>query len=370
MTQENQLQVVLYGPEPEDAERTGGVATHVQHLSSRLDSTAIAFRRLYLDSPLTRPFPGIVRRAVDSVRCAVRLLRSRLEPGTVLHVNTSLYPHVVWRDLLVVVAGVVRGVPVLVQVHGGRWSTLRDRPVSRWLWAWIFRHSDVVGAFPGPQMEELQHRGLEERLVPLRTMVPRTSGRTISASEETHFLFLGALTKAKGAHRIVEAYARLKAETGRAPSLTICGEGPLRDWIRHRVREEDVADTVELPGYLTGPRLDAVMNEANVLLLPSDREGLPFAFLECAERGMATVVTTDSAIPSLFEEGKEFLPYRPDDPRTLYSHMQKLACDPGLREHVGRAGQRAVHRCCTIEAAMPLYDRVYRSLSRDHSSSL
>lgn len=370
MTQENQLQVVLYGPDPKDADRTGGVATHVEQLTSRLESRAITCHRLYLDSPATRPLPGMVRRAVDSVRCAVHLLLSRLEPGTVLHVNTSLYPHVVWRDLLVVVAGVLRNVPVLLQVHGGRWSTLRDRPASRWLWARVFQHSDVVGVFPGPQMEELQHRGLEERLVPLRTMVPRTSGRAISASEETHFLFLGALTKAKGAHRIVEAYARLKAETGRTPSLTICGEGPLRGWIRNRVREEDVANAVDVPGYLTGARLDAVMNEANILLLPSDREGLPFAFLECAERGMAAVVTTDSAIPSLFDEGQEFLPYRPDDPESLYSHMQRLARDPDLREHLGKAAQRAVHRCCTFEAALPHYIRVYRRLSRDDSTPL
>ncbi len=107
-----------------------------------------------------------------------------------------------------------------------------------------------------------------------------------------------------------------------------------------------------------------MIGECNVFVLPSTHpEGFPLAFLETAERGLATLVTTSSAIPELFETPREYLPLDLDDPDSLLSAMRAIAADPEARAAMGRAGRAAVHRLCTIDKAGAQYLACYEELA-------
>jgi glycosyltransferase involved in cell wall biosynthesis len=145
--------------------------------------------------------------------------------------------------------------------------------------------------------------------------------------------------------------------------MTIAGEGDLVDSLREKVRSSPHSDAVSVTGFLEGEALEHVRRRANIFVLPSrHQEGFPFAFLESAERGMACIVTTDSAIGEVFEPGKEFQPVNLDRPDDLYNQMKRMVAEPAHRERIGERGYEAVQECCTIEAAVGRFRSLYKRL--------
>jgi glycosyltransferase involved in cell wall biosynthesis len=134
----------------------------------------------------------------------------------------------------------------------------------------------------------------------------------------------------------------------------------LAEKLHEKVQRSGYSEKVQITGHISGEELDNVLGKSNVLLLPSEKEGFPLSFLECAEQGMAAIVTMESAIPYVFEEGKEFLGFRVGNEGELHSKMKTLANNLPLRRSIGESARRAVHRCCTIEAAAPEYLSAYQ----------
>ncbi len=80
--------------------------------------------------------------------------------------------------------------------------------------------------------------------------------------------FLGRFVSDKGASRLIEALARLKAG-GRAPRLLMIGEGPEEMRLRATARRLGVAGHVEFAGPRRDEALVEALNSAAILVVPS-----------------------------------------------------------------------------------------------------
>jgi glycosyltransferase involved in cell wall biosynthesis len=85
---------------------------------------------------------------------------------------------------------------------------------------------------------------------------------------------------------MIEALARLPGV-----DLLIVGEGPERSAIEARARALGVADRVRLLGRMTQNQLTEIYSAADLLLLPSSREGWPNVLLESMACGTPVVVS-------------------------------------------------------------------------------
>jgi glycosyltransferase involved in cell wall biosynthesis len=99
----------------------------------------------------------------------------------------------------------------------------------------------------------------------------------------------------------------------------IFGDGPLRDELRRRVKEEKLGDAVSLPGFVPEERLRDAMRRALCLAFPSSREGYGLVVLEAASCGTPTVVVDgpDNAALELVEEGVNGVVARSAAPENL-----------------------------------------------------
>ena len=354
------MKVLLHGPNPEAPYRTGGVATWMRHLVAIAERAGLEYEPLYLD-PLGLARKRLPRRLVIAggvSKASLRTLASwRARPTTLLHVNTSIYPSVAYRDGPVVAAARSVGLPVLLQVHGGRLSGLAAGSPSRALWSRIFAAATVIGVYPGPQWAEFERTAFAPRLRPMHNAVPESQAGPPCDVDPPRILFLGGLTRAKGVGRLLDAFIRLR-ETSPDATLAIAGRGPMEAELRERVADAGLAGAVHVTGFVTGEPLAKLMERCNIFVLPSRAEGFPLSFLECAERGMACLVTRNSAVPELFEDDREFVGLEPDDTADLLDPLRSVADDAARRAAIGRAAQAKVRDRFTISAMAGPYRRL------------
>ena len=98
---------------------------------------------------------------------------------------------------------------------------------------------------------------------------------------------------------------------------------------------------------LLGERHDipALMAAADVLILPSLREGLSNVILEAMMSGLPVIASTAGGNPEAVIDQETGLMFRPDDVAGLAAAMTRLVTDPDLRKRLGNQGRdRAVAR--------------------------
>jgi glycosyltransferase involved in cell wall biosynthesis len=81
-------------------------------------------------------------------------------------------------------------------------------------------------------------------------------------------VFLGRLVSDKGADLLLDALVQLK-EQELSPRLTIIGSGPEEDKLRQQAKDLRVDDQVEFGGLKTGEALTRILNQHQIMVVPS-----------------------------------------------------------------------------------------------------
>ena len=237
-----------------------------------------------------------------------------------------------FRILPLLISASVRRRPAFLQIHGGRWSSIKKSFLARQAWRFSFYLSAGIGVFPGDQWDELEKiQEIKFKMYPIKNFVePKKFGNNLS--EELNFIFVGRLVEEKGVKELLSAFLRLRDENGERVRLTILGSGPLYDYVKSFSGSGIVA-----PGFVVEEVLDDYMKNSNVFVLPSYHEGFPLSFLEAGARGIVPIVTASSAIPSFFESDVECIFVFPEDVESLYSAMKSIIEDPAKRQAMAKA---------------------------------
>lgn len=160
-------------------------------------------------------------------------------------------------------------------------------------------------------------------------------------------LSVARLTEKKGLHVAIEACRQLK-EQGVAFRYRILGIGPWERRLRTLIEQYQLDDVIEMSGFKPSHQVKALLDQADVFLLPSvtgadgDMEGIPVALMEAMAVGLPVVSTVHSGIPELVESGKSGWLVPENDAQAL---AQRLAAfsqldSEGLQTIVRRAREK------------------------------
>lgn len=111
---------------------------------------------------------------------------------------------------------------------------------------------------------------------------------------------IGRLSPEKGHADLVDALAMVAAE-GRRVSAVLAGDGPSRADLEQRVRTAGLDGWVHFPGYVTQP--GRLLQDADLMVLPSHTEGLPNAALEALAMEVPVLATRVGGTPEVIEDG-------------------------------------------------------------------
>jgi glycosyltransferase involved in cell wall biosynthesis len=203
-------------------------------------------------------------------------------------------------------------------------------------------------ALTEPMAEELRSLGLRPAVVPIavapRFRPPSAEERTTArarlrlAGEELAVLYVGHLRRLKRVDRLLEAIARLRAE-GVAARLVLAGgsrgaDDDVEQKLRAQVQRLGVSEDVVFLGVVEDPL--PVYHAGDVLVLPSEREGMPNVLVEAMACGLACVAPESAGGGELLADGAGIVP-RSGDADALLEALRELAARPELRRELGAA---------------------------------
>jgi glycosyltransferase involved in cell wall biosynthesis len=151
-------------------------------------------------------------------------------------------------------------------------------------------------------------------------------------------LFVGVLERYKNVRALADAW-RLAAARVPDATLHIVGRGPERPVVERLVRDlprHTVWDERLMPEDVAG-----ALDEATVLVLPSQSEGLPRVAMEAFARGRGVVGTRAGGIPDIVQDGVDGLLVPPDDPAALAHALVRVLTDRELAERLAAGALRA-----------------------------
>ena len=176
---------------------------------------------------------------------------------------------------------------------------------------------------------------------------------------ERTVLSVGRLETEKNPLLLADVLARLMrnpAQAAEPPAsghdadwkFLICGEGPMEDELRGRLRELGVEDRAQLLGYLPihGGLMDRYRS-VNAFLHVSWTEGMPQVLLEAFAAGTPVVATAVGGVPEAAGDAALLIP--PGDPDAAAAALGRIAADPELRRELVTKGIERV-RGRTLEA--------------------
>ncbi|HAO3404465.1 TPA: colanic acid biosynthesis glycosyltransferase WcaL [Escherichia coli] len=195
----------------------------------------------------------------------------------------------------------------------------------------LFRRGDLMLPISNLWAGRLQKMGCPREKIAVSRMgvdMTRFSPRPVKApATPLEIISVARLTEKKGLHVAIEACRQLK-EQGVAFRYHILGIGPWERRLRTLIEQYQLEDVVEMPGFKPSHEVKAMLDDADVFLLPSvtgadgDMEGIPVALMEAMAVGIPVVSTLHSGIPELVEADKSGWLVPENDARAL---AQRLA---------------------------------------------
>jgi glycosyltransferase involved in cell wall biosynthesis len=270
-------------------------------------------------------------------RLAMLAMRGRID---LLHIHLALGGSSYRKSMLGAAARVLR-IPYIVHLHGYDFDEFWSN-TNRFVRSGIdrlFVHSSrtiVLGRY----WADVVARRLPDvagKIDLLPNATPAVSSASRPTADQVRIVFLGELGERKGTAQLVCALGRLGHR--RDWTATIAGDGAI-DETREAVRRLQIADRVDIPGWLDVIGRDELLGATDILVLPSTAENLPMVIIEAFARGIAVISTPVGAIPGVIEHERNGLLVPVGDIGKLTEALERLIGDSALRLGLGQAAQR------------------------------
>jgi glycosyltransferase involved in cell wall biosynthesis len=359
--------VLVLGPH---REAVSGVSTHLNLLLASPLAEEFSLIHFQVGSEgRTETRAGRLARILVSPLClALAVLWRRAD---LVHINTSLNARAFWRDLAYLVVARLCGGRVLYQVHGGALPQ-QFFPRNRLLTAaarGALRIADAIVVLAQVELEAYRKflPGQPVLLCPNGIDAARYAGIVRGQSDAAApitLVYVGRLAREKGLYEALQGL-RLAHRRGARARIVLAGSGPEEARLRKYAEELGIAAHVSFVGPVAGEDKIRLLGKADVLVLASYSEGLPYALLEGMAAGAAVITTRVGAIPDVVTDGVHGLLVPSHDAIAIARAIDRLAADRESLGRMGKACRRRITRCYSVERL----SREFRNLYLDICAS-
>ena len=247
-----------------------------------------------------------VRGAYDPRKCPNLAALVREQRFDIVH------PHEASSDVIAFAMSKLQRVPLVTTAHGWIGNSRKGRAIVA-VDKFVMRGYDLVIAVSNRIRQDLIDAGVPERRIRvlhnaivvenyrrnghgglLQSLISGPITRPVLVS-------IGRLSPEKGHLDLIEAL-RLVASRGRRVSAGPAGDGPSRPEIEQRIRDAGLTASVHLPGHIKEPA--RLLEDADLMVLPSHTEGLPNAALEALAMEVPVLATAVGGTPEVVSDGQ------------------------------------------------------------------
>lgn len=145
------------------------------------------------------------------------------------------------------------------------------------------------------------------------------------------YVFVGRIEEIKGISELLEAWNSLGDE---APTLNICGNGPLMDQCKKYV-DNNKLSMVNFLGFVSHEEVKKIISESKFLILPTKvYEGFPMTITEAFSVGTPVIVPDMGNAGSLVQDGVNGFKYESGSVEGLAKCIKRSFTSPEMRTDI------------------------------------
>ncbi len=285
----------------------GGVETHCEELYPRLvkmghDVTVIRRKSYVAEENRLNEYKGVKlidiwtprKKSLEAIiHTLLGVIRARMLNPDVVHF------HAVGPSLLVPFARLL-GMKVVMTNHGPDYDRQKWGKLAKWVIAtgekWGTRFSNKIIVISKVIAGILKNRyGREDSILIYNGVnAPSKSANvdyieSLGLAPQKYILAIGRLVKEKGFHDLIDAYAAMGQNEYK---LAIAGDSDHPDEYSESLKSKACQAGAVLTGFIKGEKLNQIMTNAALFVIPSYHEGLPIAMLEAMSYNL-DIVSSD-----------------------------------------------------------------------------
>ena len=355
--------IFLLGP---GIDAVSGVSTHLAQMFSSSLSADFRLYHFQTGSEGRRENRwGKLWRAIASpVQLVAATARHR---PRIIHINTSPRPKAFWRDAVYLFLAKSMGRQTVLQMHtshlpgayDGR-SRVREAATRR-----ILRLANRIVLLS--QSDFVEYQNYDPHLAPV--VIPNSvelSARTpprkpVSDDAPLKLIYIGRLVKGKGIFEAVEAVRLLQARNIRV-RFDFVGAGSDVEELRRSIVDAGVEDCVQILGPQHGADKERILEESDVLVFPTYREGLPYALLESMAVGTVPVTCPVGGIPEVLGKCHCSITVPPRDPSAVAQAVYTLHRDREMARALSEAAHRVIVDHYQVSRMASDFRRLYEGM--------
>ena len=161
----------------------------------------------------------------------------------------------------------------------------------------------------------------------------------VSTHGSVHILFLGNPSRRKGVHDLIAALAEPPLRD-MDWHVSIAGGGDEIATFREQAHASGLSDRVDFPGWVGRTETMALLESADILVLPSYAEGMAMSVLEGMSYGLCVVCTPVGSLQYVIENEVTGLIVEPGNVAGLRQALSRAVEDQGLRNRLGAEAAR------------------------------
>ncbi len=360
----NRPVVLLLGPH---RAAVSGVSTHLNLLmdSALADEYEVVHFQVGSEGRDEGMIGKLARLAVSPFFLAASIIFRHV---ALVHLNTSLNPRAYWRDLVYLFVAKALGARVLYQVHGGELPRkfFAGNPLLTSFLRWTLRAPDVVVVLAQVELRAYREFLPGQEVVALPNGIdcrPYGGVPTVRSgpNHPLQLVYVGRIAREKGLYETLQGL-RLAHELGVDVRLVVAGTGAEEPRLRRYAQALGIAARVCFVGPVFGNDKVRLLSGADVMVLPSYSEGLPYALLESMAAGVPVIATPVGAIPDVVSDGIHGFLVPPRDGKAIAESLAIMAGDREKLSWMSRACRRRIRAAFSIERLAQEFSLQYARL--------
>ncbi len=177
---------------------------------------------------------------------------------------------------------------------------------------------------------------------------------------------IGEYTRNKNLLLGIQAVEKIHKDFGLSMLYLLIGvDGEERPRLEAYIDEHNLKDFIHLVGFVDNAR--EYLRAFDIFLMPSLKEGMPYALLEAGRAGLACVASAVGGIPEVITHQKNGLLIDPNNVTALTNALRTLAGSEALRDQYGHALQNKIEREFGFVQMLEKTEAVYQNVGRQQS---
>ena len=250
--------------------------------------------------------------------------------------------------------------PIIISLVGSDLDVGIKKSKFKKIWTLLLKKSDFIIVRGSKSNYYLRSLGINKNnILIVKNFVDLEKFKTTDVRKKYDIIFVGRLIKVKRVDILLEVISNIKEKKIR---VAIVGDGPLMNVLVEKSKELKIEDFVDFLGFKDD--IPYFLNYSKILVLTSEREGLPQVIVEAMACGLPSVVPNVGDIRDLAIDNYNALVVEPLDVNAFSEAINKLLNDEILYKKISHNAINTINKNYSLQSLSKNWEKIINQINK------